>query len=63
MKNKSYTLDDLPEALAMTASEYLEYEQMQSQAISDESEFYDAIRFQQTGKARLSSSADKAKNK
>lgn len=61
MKKKSYTIDDLPEAMGMTASEYLEYEQMQSQAITDESEFYDAIRFQQTGKARLTSYLTKNK--
>lgn len=61
MKKKFHTIDELPEVLGMTASEYIEYEQMQSHAITDDNEYHDAIRFEQTGKARLTSYLNKNK--
>ncbi|WP_372821402.1 hypothetical protein ACCE15_19250 [Pseudomonas parafulva] len=55
MKKQYYTEADLPEIMGISASEYLEYEELQSQALTDESEISEAIRFEQTGKVRKSS--------
>lgn len=59
MKKQYYTEADLPEIMGMTASEYLEYEELQSQALTDENEIAEAIRFEQTGKVRIQSKPKK----
>lgn len=59
MKQQYYTEADLPEIMGMTASEYLEYEEQQSMAITDEFELAEAIRFEQTGKIRIPSKTKK----
>lgn len=59
MKKQYYTEADLPEIMGMTASEYLEYEEQQSMAITDEFELAEVIRFEQTGKIRIPSKSKK----
>ena len=46
MKKKYYNLEDLPEILGISASEYLEYEAMQDKFIGEEEEM-EALIFEQ----------------
>ena len=51
---KHLTEMDLPEINGMTAKQYLEYMEFEKHSIEDGTEeYYEALRFEQTGEARI----------